>query len=341
MNLSNLDYSIMPLKKKCKSTPQITLGLSMHRPEMIPLIEEWMHRHDTIFLEEPPESNFRPMLRGEVSIDDYLMTLDLEYPAFSRMMYRLLRELHATGKKIYQIEPFLEVLLSIHELFAEGRTPDDLPRNSLQWPVYRAEREATGALLAYYRVAMQGSFEKTVNAILKFAQADAARFRLRDSLRAQALAPLLKKYRSAYIEAGVIHFQLWRLLRQKLQTPDRVRPVFLADNALKKMKESGQLYGPGDKLTLLYIFHPTIAETEQHRLLAARAIIYSKIIEKQEIVSDRNNFPHLRDELHCIRTTRNLSLQDCRKLFTLIRRAKTSEARQIVADHLYRQTETI
>jgi len=324
----------MPLKIKCKSTPQITLGLSVHRPEMIPLIGRLMERHDAIFLEEPPESNFQSMMRRELSIDDYLMPLDVEYPEFSREMYRLLRELHATGKKIYQIEPFLEVLLSIHELFATGHTPDDLPKNSLQWPVYQAEREATGALLAYYQIAMKGSFEQTVRAILKFARADAARFRLRDSLRAQALAPLIEKNPSAYIEAGVIHFQLWRLLRQKLQAPDRVRPVFQADDALKEINESGHLYGPGDQLTLLYIFHPSIAETQQNRLLAARAIIYAKIIAKQEIVPDNGKYPHIQDELHCIRTAGKLSLQDCRELFPLIRRAKTAEARQLVADYL-------
>jgi hypothetical protein len=324
----------MPFKKNRKSTPQITLGLSVHRPEMIRLIGTWMQRHDAIFLEEPPESNFLPMLRGAVPIDDYLMPLDVEYLEFSRAMCRLLRNIHAAGKKIYQVEPFLEVLLGIHAFFADGHTPDDLPQNSIQWPVYRAERQATGALLAYYQVALGGSFEQTLTAILRFARADAARFRLRDSLRAQALAPLIEKNPSAYVEAGVIHFQLWQLLRQQLNQPDGVRPVFLADDVLKKMNAGGHLYGPGDQLTLLYIFNPTIAETERHRLLAARAIIYAKIIGKEEINTDPCTFPHLRDELACIRATGKLGLQDCRELFPLIRRAQTDEARQIFYEYL-------
>ena len=170
--------------------------------------------------------------------------------------------------------------------------------------------------------------------ILKFARVDAARFRLRDSLRTQALAPLIGKYPSAYIEAGVIHYQLWQLLRQKLPKQTRVRPVFLADFALKKLEKNGHLYGPGDQLTLLYIFHPTIAETEQHRLLAARSIVYAKIIEKEESEADPGTFPHLRDELACIRATGNLNLRDCRELFPLIRRSKTAGARQIVTDYL-------
>jgi hypothetical protein len=324
---------MMPLKINRKSTGQITLGFSVHRPDMIPLTGYWMRQHDAIFLEEPPESNFLPMLQGTVSIEDYLMPLDVEYPEFSRGMCRLLRDLRAAGKQIYQIEPFLEVLLGIHDFFANDHTPEDLPKNSLQYPVYQVERKATGALLAYYQVAIKGSFDQTLAAVLKFARADAARFRLRDSLRAQALAPLIERNPSAFIEAGVIHFQLWRLLRQELTNTNRLRSIFLSDFALEKIKESGHLYGPGDQLTLLYIFHPSIAETQQHRLLAARAIIYSKIIEKQEIVCDSNNFPHIRDELRCIRTTGKLSLEDCRELFPMIRRAKTAEARQIVADY--------
>jgi hypothetical protein len=274
------------------------------------------------------------MLRGAIPIEDYLIPLDVEYPEFSRAMCRLLRNLHAAGKKIYQVEPFWEVLLGIHDFFAEDRTPNDIPKNSLQWPVYQAERKATGALLAYYQAAVMGSFEQTQRAILRFARADAARFRLRDSLRAQALAPLVERNSSAYIEAGVMHFQLWRLLRQQLPEPDRLRPVFLADDAREEIAESGHLYGPGDQLTLFFIFHPSIAETERHRLLAARALVYAKIIEKQEIVSSSSNLPHLRDELFCIRTTGKLSLQDCRNLFPLIRQAKTAEARRIVADYI-------
>jgi hypothetical protein len=324
----------MPHEIKDKSQPQITLGFSVHRPEMVPLTFALMQRHDALFLEEPVSADFNDMLQGAVTIDDYLMPLDVEYPEFSRRMCYQLRKLHSEGKVIVQVEPFLDVLLGIHDFFAEGHAPGDLPKDSLQYPVYLAERKATGALLTYYQTAVSGSFEETIAAIIKFARLDAARFRLRDSLRAQALAPLIGKYPSAYIEAGVIHYQLWQLLRQKLPKQARVRPVFLASLALKKLEKNGHLYGPGDQLTLLHIFHPTIAETEQHRLLAARSIVYAKIIEKEESDADPGTYPHLRDELASIRTTGKLTLRDCRELFPLIRRSKTAEARQIVADYL-------
>jgi hypothetical protein len=62
----------------------MTLGLSLHRPEMIPLIAERMRRHEAIFLEEPPATGFEPMLTGALAVDDYLRPLDMEYPAFKQ-----------------------------------------------------------------------------------------------------------------------------------------------------------------------------------------------------------------------------------------------------------------
>ena len=314
--------------------PKITLGLSMHRPEMIPVMADWMRRHDAIFLEEPPAEGFEQMLGGLLDVDDYLMQLDVEYLDFSRKMCYLLQELKAEGKKIFQVEPYLETLLYIHEFFAEGHRPEELEKTALQYPVYLSERNATGALLTYYQTALTGSFEKTIEAVKQFARLDAARFRLRDSLRAQALTPLVIKYPTVYIEAGVIHYSLWQSLRQKVAPAKRLRLIFLADGALKTMGAKSHLYGPGDQLTLLYIFHPNITERIREQLLAARSVIFSKIIEKKEMTDDPNTFPHLRDELACIGITRQLSLDDCRRLFPLVRRAGTTQAHQIVADYM-------
>ncbi len=262
------------------------------------------------------------------------MPLDIEYPEFSKKMCCLLRKLHAKGKKIFQVEPFLEVLVGIHDFFAKGHVPEDLSKNSLEYPVYLAERRATKALLAYYQAATRDSFDQILAAVIKFARMDAARFRLRDSLRAQALSPLIVKYRSVYVEAGLIHFQLWQLLRQMVPKPKRLQPVFLADMALEQLKGNGHLYGPGDRLTLLFIFHPNMAGNGQHRLLAARAVVYNKIVEKNEITAAPGRFPHLRNELDCMDAIGKLSLENCRMLFPLICRTSSVEARQIVAEYL-------
>ena len=320
--------------KKWAHMQMITLALSIHRPEMVPFMAREMKQHDAIFLEEPPAANFIQMLRGSIPIDDYLMPLDNEYPQFSRDMCNLLRRLHRNGKKIYQVEPFIEALVSIHEFFADGHAPGELIRDSLLYPVYLAERDATGALLTYYQASTNESFDRTIEAVIRFARMDAKRFRLRDSLRAQALAPRVQRYRSSYIEAGQIHYPLWRLLNRQLSEAPKIRTVFLADAALKKIKGSGHLYGPGDRLTLLYLFHPNLTDTKMEKLLAARSLVYSKILQKEEISGDISQLPHLNDELACIQTVNQLSLDDCRKLFPLIRRTDSHAARQTVVQHL-------
>ncbi len=316
-------------------TDSLILGLTLHRPEMIPYSADLMRKCDAIFLEEPPEQEFENMLAGTVDPDEYLMPLDLEYPAFSRKMCLLLRDLKSEGKKIYQVEPYLETLISIHDFFADGHRPQELNRASLQYPVYLAERRATGALLHYYETVMNGSFEETLEAIHNFARLDAARFRLRDSLRSQALAPLVDDVRSAFIEAGVIHHYLWQSLRRRLSRPGRLKVRFLADDALKSIDLTGHLYGPGDQLTLRYIYHPHTVQSSRETILAARSIIYAKLIGKMEIDDNGEELPHLRNELACIRIASQLSLEDCRILFPRIRRTGTLEARQIVADFMH------
>ena len=314
--------------------PTITVGLSLHRPEMIPWIAERMRQHEAIFLEEPGSPDFQQMLSGALPIEHYLLPLDVEYPDFSRRMCMLQRELHAEGKAIHQVEPYVETLIHIQEFFAEGGRPADIAPGSLAYHVYRAEKAATAALLAYYQTVATGPFEDAVYSVLRFARVDAARFRLRDSLRAQEMARLIPKYRSSYVEAGLMHYPLWRLLRRSLPSSARVSPVFLAHAAQTASTEKGHLYGPGDQLTFLYIFHPAISQPEREKLLAARSMVYSKILEKNELDEKLDTFPHLRDELACIRAIRQLSLEDCKHLFPLIRRADTQEARRVITELL-------
>ncbi|MGD9043708.1 MAG: hypothetical protein PVG06_08345 [Desulfobacterales bacterium] len=314
----------------------ITIGFSIHRSEVIDITADLMHHHDVIFLEEPPANGLQEMLQGDLSIDDYLLPAEVEYPEFSHRMCLLLRDLYQKGKKIIQVEPFLEHLLAIHTFFSQGHRPKDLQPDSVHHRVYQAERDATKALLDYYQVVMNGSFKAAIEAIIRFARCDAARFRLRDSLRARALAAELNKGSSAFIEAGVIHLALYHLLKKRLPESLQLKPIFLARKALKILGVKGHLFGPGDQLTLTYIFHPKTHGTFREELLAARSLIYSKLVEKEEMSADLERFPHIRNELACIRTVKLLTLEDCDRLFPLIRRVKTRYARQLTDDYLVR-----
>ena len=60
------------------------------------------------------------------------------------------------------------------------------------------------------------------------------------------------------------------------------------------------------------------------------------MIEKEEVSENLEMFPHIRNELACIDTVNLLTLEDCDRLFPLIRSIKTIHARQIVDDYLVR-----
>lgn len=311
----------------------VTIAFSNHRPETVAISEDLMGRHDAVFLEEPPDPEFIPMLRGDVSIDDYLLLSDTEYPGFSRRMCHLLRRLHSGGTAIVQVEPFIEVLLGIHERFAAGGRPSDLLPQTVEFSVYQAERKATAALIEFYQVSRDGDFDDLLPALQRFAECDARRFLLRDRMRSEALAARVIHYPHSYVEAGQIHAVLPGMLRTRLPRRTAVKSRFLMDPIARSFGGAGHLYGPGDVLTLLLMFDPNrrhpIAD-----LLSARALVFNKLIEKEEILDSDHPFPHTRDEVRTDWIVRRLSLTDCRALFPKLRRQKTAGARKMVSDYL-------
>lgn len=78
-----------------------------------------MRRHRAIFLAEPPAVGFEEMLTGTRAVGNYPRPIDMEYPEPCRKMRYLLRKIKAEGKAIFQVEPYLEVLLGIHEFFSQ------------------------------------------------------------------------------------------------------------------------------------------------------------------------------------------------------------------------------
>ena len=314
-----------------------TLVLANHRPESIDAATELMQRHDAVILEEPPDELFPHMLTGKMSISSYLETLDVEYPEFSRRMSSVLRRLHTAGKRLVQVEPFLEGLLQIHSLFADGGSPADIKPGSTLFAIYDAERSATAALLDFYRVAVNGHFEAAVEAVKHFSRTDARRFMLRDKMRAEALSQVLTGAGSWYIEAGPIHYPLWAQLKRRLPEGYPLKVKFLMADAVRAMGYRDHTYGPGDLLTLLHRFHPNSSDPRED-LLAARTLVYNKMIAKEEIVDSADPFPHTRDELRTAAIVRQLTIADCRRLFPFVRRATTESAREMVQHYLERKS---
>jgi hypothetical protein len=306
----------------------ITVGFSSHHVEALPFAREQMERHQTIILEEPPTPGFGQLLEGTITLDDYLLELDPGFPEFDRRMHQLLIELHRRGKRILQVEPYLERLLQVHELFAEGSKPEAILGMKELREVYLAEKRATGALISFYALSMKGPFEDVVEGVKRFAHADALRLVMRERLRAKAIAELVRPGDFTYVEAGYIHYPLYRFLRQELGGREKMGVVFLLDPVVRRLGGKRRNLGPGDILTLDCAFHNAIP-AEKANLLAARSLIYIKLVNKEELLPGESEAPHSEDEVMVNRLVDRLDFEQCHDLFDRIRLADRRKALEL------------
>jgi hypothetical protein len=308
---------------------KITVAFSPHRAEALPFAADTMRKHEAIVLEEPANPLLVGMLERKVPIDEYLLEMDFEFPRFARRSCELLRELYREGKKILQVEPFMERLGEIHDFFGEGGRPEGIQEGASHHAVYREEHEWTAAILDYYQKSGGRDFDEIVSAVKTFARADASRGRLRDRMRAEETVSMARSYESVYVEAGDLHAPLLGELRQRIAPRDLLKPVYLMQPVVKRLGGKGQALGPGDLLTLIYAFRPDY-QGQRAGLLAARNLIHVKILKKVEIVEGEDRFPHTRDQIESNQLVERLSYADCRGLFEQIRSLKTDEAREVV-----------
>jgi hypothetical protein len=273
------------------------------------------------------------MLSGRVAIDRYLASLMPEFPAYSRRQCATLRRLHRRGVQVVQVEPYMAELESIHGLFEAGGRPGDLRGHPLRWPVYQAEHRWFGALLSYYAAAAGSDFERAVDAVCAFAEADAERGRLRDAMRAARLVGLLPPSGGLYVEAGSIHAGLAQELRRRVPDSVPVRTRWLTAAAIDAPGGSSTPLAPGDQLTLDFVQRGTV-QRERARLLAARGLIQVAMSVKEEMLPTADTpFPHALDDLHTCRLVDDLSIEDCRELFPLVRSLPLTELRKTVERH--------
>jgi len=310
---------------------KLTVALTPHRLEFLPESLKLMEDHHLILLEEPPHPRFSEMLSGRKEPEEFVVESEAGFPEYARELYRALRKLHAKGTEILQVEPYLERWLKIQEALAAGIRPEELRRDPELARVYEHEHETFGRLLDFYG-AMKAPFEELIARIKAFARADARRLAFRDRLRAEAITNLLKKYppeTNVYVEAGYIHLKLVRYLARRKPRGMNLRVRNLILSTVKARGLNGLWPSPGDGLTAYYLFggrHRQIPEN----LLAARSLIYIRLIEKEELKpSSRDPFPHLRNELFWRVFVKALSYEDCRRLDARIRLLPTSKARKV------------
>ena len=308
---------------------RLTLAFSTHRVETLPRALALMREHGTIFLEEAPDPDLDRMLRDEIPVEEYVLGLDSGFPLFARRLCERLKALHGEGKRILQVDPFQETLGEIHDLFGSGGCPEDLGDRPRLLEVYRAEHRWTAELLGYYEAAGGGPFGEVVQAVKRFARADAARGRLRDRLRAGELLRRAAGAETVYVEAGHIHLALLQELELRLPGGRRPRTAYLLEPEILRRTGRRRAFGPGERLTLLYTFRPGF-EGKKADLLAARGLVYIKILEKEEMEPGTEPFPHTRNEIESKGLVEHLTYEACEALYPLIRARGTEEAREIV-----------
>lgn len=316
---------------------RITIGFSTHRPETLPFAAEQMQRHEAILLEEPEIPGFEQMLKGNLSIEQYLRETEYEYPEFSRRSCELFQNLYQSGKHLFQVDPFITQLNAIHDFFAAGGTPQQIEPDTTRHHVYNAERNYSAALLAYYERCLTAPFDEVVDLVKRFAREDARRGRLRDQMRAEAIVAIIPPYESVYVEAGLLHMSLQNQLAKALSAEYDIRPVYLMAPVVRQLNARRQALGPGDKLTLLFTYRPDYAHPRADRL-AAQSLIYTKILIKEEMAEAENAFPHTRNEVESSALVQQLSYSDCEVLYARIKNRTTKEAMEVVRTYIQKLT---
>jgi len=310
----------------------ITVCYSTHRPETLQLTTGIMKKNDIIILEEPSHPDFKKVLDGSIEIEEHLLELDIDYPAFIAGQYRMLQQLTLDGKEVLQVEPYLDHLISIQYFLAEDHGPEDIDPHSPEYPVYQSEKEATGKLINYYKEVRDNDFDRILAAMNSFAKADAARFVLRDTLRAKRILEVLVPAQDTYVEAGSIHLLLHKLLAKHLTEEYQLQAFSIDMQVIHSLNRTGSLFSPGDELTLSYIFGQALGRPAW-QLLCAQSLIYSKIVEKSEIVENNSSFPHTLNEIESISVVKQLSIEACKTLFQQIRSRVSEEAAELVLEY--------
>lgn len=315
------------------SMNKITICYSTHRLETLGLTARIMHENDVIILEEPAHVDFSHLLNGDIDIHEHMLELDVGYPEFTASQYRLLQQMSKAGKQIIQVEPYLDHLLDIQYFLAEGHSPDEIQPDSIAYSVYTAEKIATGLLISYYKEVRGENYSKILSTMNAFAQADAARFVLRDSLRAEGIRKILEQGKDIYIEAGSIHLLLYQLLAKDLSKEWNLHIHSVDRETIKILNNTGNLFNPGDILTLSYIWGQNISQAQWEQK-CAQSLIYSKIVKKEEKCGTDARFPHTRNELESIASVEQLSTETCILLFQEIRWLSSDEAAEFVRNYL-------
>jgi hypothetical protein len=270
-----------------------------------------------------------------MAIEDYLLVAEFEFPEFGKRSCELFQALYQNGKQLFQVDPFMTLLNQVRDFFENGGKPRDIDPQTPMGLVYEAERNWSASLITYYERCLIDPFEEVTELVKQFAREDAARGRLRDRMRADAIISITPSFNTLYVEAGTLHLYLYNQLAAKLPDGYQLHPLYLMAPIVFELSGRHQALGPGDKLTLRYTYRPDYNKPLAD-LLAAQSLIHCKIQAKEEILGPAKRFPHTVDEVETAAMVEHLSFSECKMLYKQIKHSTTKEARRLVRHYLSR-----
>jgi hypothetical protein len=271
---------------------RVTFFFEAHNLSCLKVFKEHVekNRPNFILLELEKDTRFLHMLRGEISIGEYMRELNYSFTEFTREQYAFLREEYKKGIKIEQL--------------AGGWFSRDLIGGEGIWRKIFASIH-------------NGDFEGAVESELERARIDIEWLNKCERMRAKEIADKIKRgelYGNVLIESGAFHTRVEKFLKEELRGVTNVEKV----DAVHAEKEAPKgifgntavsVYRPANELERLYEYVKQPSK-ERERLLAARDVIFI-FIDKPHADVD---FGEEINEFEKIKLVNQLSYEECRAL---------------------------
>lgn len=297
---------------------KIIIVLTPPRIEFLKHLDEVVFKNKCkFFLIETPEiDSFYDYLLGRITVDDFLLDIELEYPEFTK-------ELHILAKKIFDnykisvipVDPYAKISQEV-KIAAFFKKLNEVLRDLLSKYIAILELRISQVLRDYYLAQARKDFDKLVELTVKFAKLDAQRIKFRCELRARKIAELIKSgmlHGLIIIHTYHLHDILVRYLQEKLKDVE-IEVINLQKIVLNKLGISMPTH-PGRELTLRYVYGEKI-DPEEERLLGARSVLYVRLIPKHELrPSNEIEYPHTLKDLEILSFVNRLSYDECKSYF--------------------------
>ena len=300
------------------SSKEIWIVLTPPRVEFIPKLEQKAEQARCVILELPEGEMVKAFLEGELSVDDALLELELEYPLFTRELLLCARRLKEKGKKIILLDPYQEIATDIKVKLFLRKGLEQLEQDLTARYIAMIELSISKILQEYDKAKRENNFEKLTELTMKYAKFDAERIRFKTELRIRKIIELIQENQVEYPLLVHTHF-LNKLLPQELSK--RLGKGFdikifdLYDEAQEELN-LGKFYHPGRRLTEIFLLHERIPENDI-RLLAAKTLILVTLYPKHEVMPTRDKkYPLLMKDFEIYNILKNIkTLEECKKLY--------------------------